>query len=351
MSWWWHWWSSSMHSLQYCSPKGAYFEVVSDHNLSFVIFSTQDTSTSCQVWSKLLVSNTGLNSCKRNLNPTERNKIYLSFCHWLHNQGFPAVSWYSGRVVLHLVGEQLSCQLWPHHHLVVSTTASISHKKITQFCCALFCCGYIISSWWIHVDGLVQERHNSGALAMELSLSCTNPSISSCLNIFYAIIFYFFLLWYIWCDLFTHVIQGYFTGTGAIIGLSQCQWSNPEGYGYNQPVPTHNKSQQRVNHVHNSWDVLHMFQPKYSRLCFHIWKHTIERNQAAVKSMWWLWRINSRFYTTETVTHSTQASMTCKFWSKYLSVYDGAARIWGSVPLKLGINVDVTSHSHIRQDG
>ena len=28
-----------------------------------------------------------------------------------------------------------------------------------------------------HFDGLVQERRNSSALAMELRLSCTNPSI------------------------------------------------------------------------------------------------------------------------------------------------------------------------------
>ena len=28
-----------------------------------------------------------------------------------------------------------------------------------------------------HIDGLVQERCNSSALAMELRLSCTNPSI------------------------------------------------------------------------------------------------------------------------------------------------------------------------------
>ena len=30
---------------------------------------------------------------------------------------------------------------------------------------------------------------------------------------------------------FTHILQGYFTGTGAIIWLPQCQWSNPEWYG------------------------------------------------------------------------------------------------------------------------
>ena len=32
-------------------------------------------------------------------------------------------------------------------------------------------------SWWLQVSGLVQERRNSSALAMELRLSCTNPSM------------------------------------------------------------------------------------------------------------------------------------------------------------------------------
>ena len=30
---------------------------------------------------------------------------------------------------------------------------------------------------------------------------------------------------------FTYGLQGYFTGTGAIVRLPQCQWSNPEMYG------------------------------------------------------------------------------------------------------------------------
>ena len=33
------------------------------------------------------------------------------------------------------------------------------------------------------------------------------------------------------CDLFTHIVQGYSTGTGAILWLPQCQWSNLEQYG------------------------------------------------------------------------------------------------------------------------
>ena len=32
----------------------------------------------------------------------------------------------------------------------------------------------------IHIDGLVQERRNSSALAMELRLSCINPAIYTC---------------------------------------------------------------------------------------------------------------------------------------------------------------------------
>ena len=34
----------------------------------------------------------------------------------------------------------------------------------------------------------------------------------------------------LWFD-FTHIFQGSFTGTGAIIRLPQCQWSNPGRYG------------------------------------------------------------------------------------------------------------------------
>ena len=39
--------------------------------------------------------------------------------------------------------------------------------------------------WWHDINGLVQERRNSSALAMELRFSCTNPSI--CKN-FYALL-------------------------------------------------------------------------------------------------------------------------------------------------------------------
>ena len=58
---------------------------------------------------------------------------------------------------------------------------SISQEICTRFCCALLCCGYAII-------------HNSH-------------------------------------EVFIHIHQGCFAGTGAIVRLPQCQWSKPDGYG------------------------------------------------------------------------------------------------------------------------
>ena len=44
---------------------------------------------------------------------------------------------------------------------------------------------------------------------------------------------------------FTHILQGYFTGTGAIIRLPQWQWSNPEGYGQMYHM---NLQELKINH-------------------------------------------------------------------------------------------------------
>ena len=41
---------------------------------------------------------------------------------------------------------------------------------------------HILTSNHWYIDGLVQEKRNSSALAMELRLSCTNPSIWYCLK-------------------------------------------------------------------------------------------------------------------------------------------------------------------------
>ena len=58
-------------------------------------------------------------------------------------------------------------------------------------------------------------------------------------------------------EVFIHIHQGCFAGTGAIVRLPQCQWSKPDGYGKISQC-NHNKAQQSKNRVHISWDILYM---------------------------------------------------------------------------------------------
>ena len=67
------------------------------------------------------------------------------------------------------------------YKLVWSFIIYISHKICTQLWCGLYCCADVINLYGLR-----------------------------------------------------HILQGCFTGTGAIIWLPQCQWSNPEGYGWNK---------------------------------------------------------------------------------------------------------------------
>ena len=59
-------------------------------------------------------------------------------------------------------------------------------------------------------------------------------------------------------EVFIHIHQGCFAGTGAIVRLPQCQWSKPDGYGkISQCITTDNKAQQSKNYVHIYWDILY----------------------------------------------------------------------------------------------
>ena len=58
-------------------------------------------------------------------------------------------------------------------------------KNVLKIILVIFFLRYNIVVIWIgiygyHIDGLVQERCNSIANALELQLSCTNSSISIC---------------------------------------------------------------------------------------------------------------------------------------------------------------------------
>ena len=84
------------------------------------------------------------------------------------------------------------------------------------------------------MDGLVQERGNSSALAMELHLSCTKPSIWLCNEVppppaawnMHIVLLCFVLLWLYQLiimgsyDTFTPILQGCFTATDCPFGTS-----------------------------------------------------------------------------------------------------------------------------------
>ena len=57
---------------------------------------------------------------------------------------------------------------------------SVSVSWITMWKKGILFVDVNLSIPWHQSDGLVQERCNSSALAMELRLSCTNPSSSTC---------------------------------------------------------------------------------------------------------------------------------------------------------------------------
>ena len=91
------------------------------------------------------------------------------------------------------------------------------------------------------------------------------------------------------CDLFTHIFQGYFTGTGAI-WLPQCQWSNLEGYGWKGSLPNHNTKQQSMTHIHSSRCVVHFGKPGHY-LPWYLATDTLDLVGSSSSIMsWWLAR-------------------------------------------------------------
>ena len=58
-------------------------------------------------------------------------------------------------------------------------------------------------------------------------------------------------------EVFIHIHQGCFAGTGAIVRLPQCQWSKPDGYGKISQCITTTKHSKAKKRVHISWDILY----------------------------------------------------------------------------------------------
>ena len=92
------------------------------------------------------------------------------------------------------------------------------------------------------------------------------------------------------CDLvlvcFTHIHQDYFTGTGAIIRLPQCQWSNPDGYGLMYHINSQKPIRKSPDYLHGIWeykviDIEIFFVPYVTttKLCVYFMGYTVSHKQ------------------------------------------------------------------------
>ena len=61
-------------------------------------------------------------------------------------------------------------------------------------------------------------------------------------------------------EVFIHIHQGCFAGTGAIVRLPQCQWCKPDRYGKISQCITTTKHSKAKTRVHISWDILYLFR-------------------------------------------------------------------------------------------
>ena len=74
-------------------------------------------------------------------------------------------------------------------------------------------------------------------------------------TVFSCALFACVIFWVGWCDIFTHNIQGCFTGTRVRMKVPDCQWSNPRRCRLYKLVSNDN-TQWITNREHFPWDAL-----------------------------------------------------------------------------------------------
>ena len=93
-------------------------------------------------------------------------------------------------------------------------------------------------------------------------------------------------------EVFIHIHQGCFAGTGAIVRLPQCQWSKPDGYGkINQCITTTEHSKAKTVCIFlGIYCIGKIFLREYHHDCWcpdNLRRHVINRT-----GLHWLCRIN-----------------------------------------------------------
>ena len=87
-------------------------------------------------------------------------------------------------------------------------------------------------------------------------------------------------------EVFTHIHQGCFAGTGAIVRLPQCQWSKPDGYG--------KISQSITTTKHSKAKTVCIFLGMYCSISVEMFIATWSKNQFE-------WRASGKFLVSYTV--------------------------------------------------
>ena len=117
-----------------------------------------------------------------------------------------------------------------------------------HFCWALFHCGYKTSSLWIHVvhgsacmpncspwsiKGVNKKNHPYSSVFLHWHWGNHTVYPKKYAHSFVVLCFVVVMQSLIMnsYEVFIHIYQGCFAGTGAIVRLPQCQWSKPDGYG------------------------------------------------------------------------------------------------------------------------
>ena len=103
---------------------------------------------------------------------------------------------------------------------------------------------------------------------------------------FVMIILWFSVFIYIWY-VYIYIIQGYFTGTGVILRLPQCQWSNPEGYGWNRSLHNPTKTLQNTKQTRNVWNCDYLVASEIALMYMgKIGRYTTQQNTAKHDTEW-----------------------------------------------------------------
>ena len=125
------------------------------------------------------------------------------------------------------------------------------------------------------------------------------------------------------CDNFIDILCGYFTSTGTIMQLPQCQWSSHEGYRWNWPVSNNNKNTNKQvptlqyipRNMHTVFALLcfvvaiHWLIFPYPSGLLHLHCGNLAIAPVPAKQPWWIWiNTSCEFIMNDCITTTKQST-------------------------------------------